>query len=158
TRGSSPKVDVVPPLGHPRTSKPQLSGGQPTSPVSEAYACAFLNAILPQLSDFITKAGLSIPTPVTTNQVVAAKYACRILEGQPMAQLYLTNGDRFNYQHGHFVAFYAHDAMDKFPETGKTEDFLGHINMSTNQAISLCGAVLRGLGYKKKLPSPIISY
>jgi hypothetical protein len=80
-----------------------------------------------------------------------------MLVGRPMAQLYLTNGDRFNYQQGHFNAFYAHDAMDKFPETGRTQDFLGHINMSTDEAIALCADVIKKLGYLDKLPKPIIS-
>jgi hypothetical protein len=158
TRRPSPKVDVVPPLLHPRTSELQLTGGVPTSPTNDAYARAFLKVILPQLSCFITNVGLNIPTPITPNQVVLGTYACRILEGEPMAQLYLTNGDRFNYQHGYFAGFYAHDAMDKFPETGKAEDFLGQIKVSTNQAISLCETALRNLGYAGKLLAPVISY
>ena len=157
-RQSFPKVDVVAPLLHPSSAKPKLTGGQPTLPVSDAYAGAFLNAILPELSGFISIAGLNIPTPVTTNQVVTTNYACRMLEGKPMAQLYLTNGDRFNYQQGHFDAFYAHDAMDKFPETGRTEDFLGHINLTTDEAIALCVDVIKKLGYPDKLPKPIVSY
>ena len=158
TSRPSPKVDVVPPLLHPQASKPQLPGGQQTFPVSDAYALAFMNAILPQLSDFITKAGLNIPIPINTNQVVATNYSCRLLDGQPMAQLYLTNGDRFFYRDGHFSDFYAHDAKEKYPESGRPEDFLGHLHMSTDQAISLCEGVMRNMGYKEKLPTPIISY
>lgn len=139
-------------------AKPKLEGGQPTLPVSDAYARAFLNDILPQLSDFISAAGLNIPTPVTTNQIVATNYACRIFQGQPLVQLYLTNGDRFNYQQGHFDAFYAHDAMDIFPDTGRAENFLGHINMTTNEAIALGEGVIKNLGYNHQLPTPIISY
>jgi|SRR5665213_98700 len=156
TRRPSPKVDVVPPLLHPKiTSVNPL--GTPTSPVSKIYAVAFLNAILPQLSDFIAKAGLNIPIPVTTNQLIATNYICRILEGRPIAQLYLTNGDRFNYEKG-FCAFYAHDAMDKFPEDGRTGDFFGHLNMTTNEAISLCAAVIKTMGYTNQLPAPLISH
>lgn len=157
-RQSFPKADVVPSSLHPTNSKPQLIGGQPTLPVSDAYARAFLNDILPQLSDFISAAGLNIPTPVTTNQVVATNYACRIFQGQPLVQLYLTNGDRFNYQQGHFDAFYAHDAMDIFPDTGRAENFLGHINMTTNEAIARGEGVIKNLGYNHQLPTPIISY
>jgi hypothetical protein len=154
----SPKVGVAPPLLNPQSTKPRLIGGRQTEAVSEAYARAFLNAILPQISDFVAKAGIDVPFPVTTNQVVATNYACRIQDGQPLAQLYLTNGDRFNYQHGHVEAFYAHDAMDKFPETGRAEDFLGHINTTKNEAISICESVMKKLGYKDQLPTPIISY
>jgi hypothetical protein len=75
-----------------------------------------------------------------------------VLDGQPLAQIYLTNGDRFNYQHGHIAAYYAHDAYRKFPDEGRIEDFLGSINMTTNQAIALCERTIRSLGYKQKLP------
>jgi len=156
TRRPSPKVDVSPPLLHKETLRPKPSG-TPTTAVSAAYSEAVLNAILPQISDFAVKAGLNIPNPITTNQINLSKYICRI-DGQAIAQLYLTNGDRFNYGQGHVTAFYAHDAFIKFPETGKTEDFLGHINITTNEAISLCETVMRKLGYKDKLPDPTISY
>jgi hypothetical protein len=157
TRRPSPKVDVVPPLLHSKAPQ-KASGGTGTAPVSDAYAKAFLEAILPQLSDFIVKAGLDLPTPVTTNQIVMTNYVCRVLRGQPIAQLYLTNGDRFNYEQGCFSAYYAHDAMDKFPETGRGEDFLGHLNMTTDEAISLCADVIKKLGYSEKLPKPIVSH
>lgn len=157
SRRPSPEVDVVPPLLHPKAPQ-KLSGGMDTAPVSEADARVFLNAILPQLSDFIIKSGLNLPTPVTTNQLGMTNYICRIFKGQPIAQLYLTNGDRFNYEEGYFDAFYAHDAMDKFPESGRGEDFLGHLNMTTDEAISLCARVIKKLGYSEKLPEPMVGH
>lgn len=153
----SPKVDVIPPLQHNGNQRPKPPGSA-TAAVSAAYSAAFLNAILPDISDFVVKAGLNIPGPITTNQINLPKYICRILDGQPIAQLYLTNGDRFNYEHGHVEAFYAHDAMNTFPETGRADDFLGHINITTNDAISLCEDVLRKCGYKDKFPTPTIAY
>jgi hypothetical protein len=158
TRRPSPTVDVVPQLLHSKTNGQQLLGGRQTAAVSAAYADAFLNTILPQLSAFISSAGLNLPTPVTTNQIVRTNYLCRILNGQPIAQLYFTNGDRFNYRQGYFSAFYAHDAFMKFPQTGASSDFLGHINMTTNEAITLCEAVMRKLGYVDKFPVPTVSY
>ncbi len=144
------------------TAFPSLAGqpdvGEKTAKVSEAYSQAFLKAILPQLSDFVAKVGLDITLPITTNRIILSNYVCRLLHGQPIAQLYLTNGDRFNYEQGHVKAFYAHDAMDKFPETGRTEDFLGQIKISTDAAIALCEGVMKKLGDKDKLPQPTISY
>ena len=157
TRRPSPKVDVIPPLLHPKAPQTN-SGGTDTTSVNDAYANAFLQAIIPQVSDFIVKAGLKLPVPVTTNQLVLTNYICRMLNGQPIAQLYFTNGDRFNYRDGYVSAFYAHDAMDKFPETGRSQDFLGHINLTTDEAILLCESVMRKLGYTKKFPEPTISY
>ena len=158
TRRPSPKVGVIPPLLHPKSPPQKLSGGTSTAAVNGAYASAFLNAILPQASDFIAKAGLNIPVPLTTNQVVATNFTCRIMDGQPIAQFYLTNGDRFFYRQGYVSTFYAHDAFSKFPEEGRTEDFLGHINMTTDEAIALCEGVMRKLGYTGKFTIPIISY
>ena len=73
-----------------------------------------------------------------------------------MAQLYLKNGDRFNYNHGRVSDFYAHDAYHKFPEQGRLEDFLGKVNITTNEAISLCEHAIKNLGYKAKLPRPVL--
>jgi hypothetical protein len=157
TRRPSPKVDVVPAI----VTQPPASNnrhGSPTQPVNPAYAKAFLDSILPQLSEFIANAGLNNSVPHVTNSSVVTNYICRIADGQPIAQLYLTNGDRFNYEHGHFDAFYAHDAMDKFPETGNSANFLGHINMTTNEAISLCVQIVKKLGYTNGLSLPMISY
>ena len=148
TQRPSPKVDVEPaPLR--KAEQPQLrqDEGRKTESINSAYAEAFLNAILPQVSEFIIKAGLSIATPLTTNDVDISQYICTLDRGNPNAQLYLKSGDRFNYTHGHVTAFYAHDAFLKFPDMGKVEDFLGKINMNTNDAITLAKQVVKKLGY-----------
>jgi hypothetical protein len=153
----SPKVDVVPPLVARRApEKSGLSGGRKTASLSSSYSAAFLEAILPQLSDFAAKVELPLRLPITTNDVDLAQYRCRLLDGQPMAQLFLKNGDRFNYDHGRVAAYYAHDAYHKFPEAGKLQNYTGRVNMSTNQAIALCERAIRSLGYKAKLPAPFI--
>jgi hypothetical protein len=156
TRRPPPKVDVVPPLLQPGPAPPRLIGGKQTSAVSDAYSASFLGAILPEISDFIGKAGLKIVVPVTTNQIT--NYICRILDGRPTAQLYLTNGDRFNYRQGYVSGFYAHDAFWKFPNYGNPQEFLGHVNMTTNEAISLCESVIRKLGYGGSFNAPNICY
>jgi len=158
TRQRSPTVNVRPPLQQPQNPTPQLAGGTQTFSVDMTSANAFLAAILPQLSEFITKVGLDISTPVTTNQIVTTNYACRVLEGKPMAQFYLTNGDRFFYRDGHFSDFYAHDAMRKFPDEGQAEHFPGAIRITTDTAISTCESVMMRLGYKGAFPKPVVTY
>jgi hypothetical protein len=154
TYRQGPKVDVsAPVLQRARQSSPNdLSGGIKTEPVSSSYATALLQAILPELSDFASNIKLPMSLPLTTNQVDLRRYTCRALNGQVFAQIYLTNGDRFNYQHNHVAAFYGHDAYRRFPDYGRLEDFLGNINMTTNQAIKLCEDTIRSLGYKRELP------
>ena len=155
TRQRPPTVNVRRPLQQAQNSKPQLAGGKQTLPVNDVFAHAFLTAILPQLSEFIAKVHLDVSTPVTTNQVIATNYACRILEGQPMAQFHLTNGDRFFYRDGHFSDYYAHDALRKFPDEGRAENFPGPIKITTDAAISMCENVMKDLGYKGTFPTPI---
>jgi hypothetical protein len=156
-RRPSPKVNVSPPaLLATQPHQKGLSGGRKTEPVSPHYAAAFLEAILPQLSDFSAKVGLRLPLPLTTNDVELSQYHCRLLDGRPMAQLYLKNGDRFNYEHGRVTAFYAHDAYHKFPEQGRLDDFLGKVNITTNEAISLCEHAIKNLGYKANLPRAVL--
>ncbi len=155
TRQTSPKVNVTPP-SLPKTS--QRSRGTDTAAVDDAYAKAFLDAILPQVSEFIIHTGLKLPIPLTTNQIVMTNYICRMLDSQPIAQLYLTNGDRFNYGDGYVTAYYAHDAFMRFPDMGRVEDFLGHLNVTTNEAISLCQGILRKLGYTGEFSTPNIVY
>jgi len=142
-------VRPPPPVERVQESQPQAEGRKIVRP-SKPYAAAFLEAILPQLSDFVVKVGIPIQVPLTTNDVDMSQYLCVTDQGQPTAQVYLKNGDRFNYRHGSVVGFYAHDAFLKFPKFGKTEDFLGKINMSTNEAIALARKALKKLGYADK--------
>jgi len=153
TQRPGPKVDVEPPLrdGANRSAL-RADEGRPTAPVSKAFADAFLVAILPQVSEFILKAGLSIPTPLTTNQVDMSQVFCSTYRGQPLAQVYLSNGDRFNYEHGYVHAFYAHDVFYQVQKVGRVEDFLGRKNMATNAAIALARSTLERLGYTGKSP------
>jgi hypothetical protein len=152
THRPSPKVDVQPPVV--KSSPPKSDMPPPSSKIiwpSKEFKLAFLNAILPQITEFAPKARLAVKMPVTTNDVDFSKFTCVIDQGNVAVQLYLNNGDRFNYEHGHVEAFYGHDAFDKFPNMGNIDDFLGRINMSTNEAITLTKEVLAKFGYKKKM-------
>ena len=156
-RRTPPQVSVSPPaLAASQQHQKGLSGGRKTAAVSPQYAAAFLGAILPQLSEFAGKVGLQLRLPLGTNDVDLSQYHCRLLDGQPMAQLYLMNGDRFYYNHGRVSDYYAHDAYHKFPEDGRLEDFLGKVNITTNEAISLCESTIRSIGYKAKLPKAVL--
>jgi hypothetical protein len=147
-----PKVDVQPPPANPRpqTPGPHTGEAKPLIPTTKAFSDAFLAAIMPQVSDFIVRAGLRVPTPLTTNQVDMSIPACWIDNGRPGSQFYLTNGDRFNYQGGHIVAFYARDVFFQVQAVGRVEDHLGKKNMSTNDAVALAKRTLESLGYAGK--------
>ena len=155
-RRPSPKIAVTPPVIQRPPRKKELSGGMKTDSVGTAYATAFLEAILPQISNFAADVGLQQSQALSTNVLDLSQYYCGLLDGQPIAQLVLTNGDRFNYDHGRVVAFYAHDAYHKFPDQGRLEDFIGKPNITTNRAIQICERVIRKLGYKAKLPRAVL--
>src|SRR6202000_702623 len=135
SRRPSPKINVEPEvISPPLDSKPKQSNHGIWE--NKEYALAALSAILPSVSDFITKVQLSIGVPVTLNDVDMTRYTCVIENGSPIIQIFLKKGDRFNYLHGHVAAYYAHDAFLKFPDRGRVEDFLGTNTVSTNEAVS----------------------
>ena len=151
TQAPNPRVGVQPPPVQGQPKGPHLMQAGHASWASKEYASAMLTNVLPMISDFIAKAGLTVKTPVTTNDVDPSRYTCVIDQGNPVIQLYLKNGDRFNYTHGHVTAFYAHDAFFKFPEVGRVDEFIGKINVSTNEAIAVSKDALKRLGYNSKL-------
>ena len=155
-RRPSPKVDVHPPIISNGPQSQPAGVGRKVFPVSQAYSNAFLVAILPQFSDYVKKAGFSVPLPITTNQVDAARCNIGLVEGDPRASLHLKRGDRFVYSHGQVIAFYSHDAMvmpvdSPTEEQKKREDFFGKVNMSTDEALALVRKTVRQLGYSEKM-------
>lgn len=144
-------------------------GGRKVFPVSSAYSHAFLKAILPELSNFLKKAGFSTRTPLTTNDVDMAHYDCGLVDGDPRVFLDLKSGARFVYSHGQVIAFYADDVMrlpgredPPFPAYEKFQArFYGPINMTTNEAVALVRQTVKKLGYSEKMlridESPVIA-
>ena len=118
-RRPPPQVGVSPPVvsaAEPTGQEP-LSGGVKSILVSPAYAAAFLQAVLPQLSAFAADTGLRLPLPLTTNSLDLSRYYCGLLESQPIAQVFLRNGDRFNYEHGRVTAFLRPRRLPQVPRT-----------------------------------------
>ncbi|MGH7989133.1 MAG: hypothetical protein ACREDS_02920 [Limisphaerales bacterium] len=141
-----------------------IGPGRKVTPVTPAYAEAFLKAILPQLSDFVRKGSLPIKAPVSMNDVdmtkYLAKYNCGIVEGDPMAYIDTKAGVRFVYSHGQVIAFYSADATDNperklaytYPAIDRDRaKFFGPINMTTNEAIALVRQTVKKLGYAEKV-------
>jgi hypothetical protein len=125
--------------------------------VGQAYAHAFLIAILPELSDFIKKSGVDVKIPITTNEVDMPHYDCGLVEGLPRACVYLKTGDRFWYERGQTVAFDAADAY-RWPapnsamEDKPLEKFFGPVNMSANEALAVVRKAVDQLGWTAQDP------
>jgi hypothetical protein len=155
TQRPDPTVGVHPPLAETQPKGPGLLQNGSASWASKEYAGAMLTNLLPLISDFVSRARLPLRLPITTNDISPSNYTCVFDQGGPVAQLYLKNGDRFNFTHGHVSAYYAHDAFLKFPEMGRVQDYLGKINISTNEAISFSKELLGRLGCTQKLNTDV---
>ncbi len=151
TRAPNPPVAVKPPVIPTQAKRSNLIQGSQSSWASKEYASAMLTNVVPLISEFAAQTKIPVNTPITTNDIDRSRYTCVIDQSGPVVQLYLKNGDRFNFDHGHVVGFYAHDAFFKFPEIGRVEDFIGKTSVSTNQAIAHSKEALKRLGYRLKL-------
>jgi hypothetical protein len=147
SRRPSPKIGIESQALVPPTAPKIPQNNSVGAWASKEYALAALQVVLPEISNFITNIGLAVPVPATTNDVDMARYTCVIENNNPVIQLYLKNGDRFNYLHGHVAAYYAHDAFLKFPDRGRVQDFLGKVAVSTNEAVKLVKDSLKRLGF-----------
>jgi len=147
----NPKVDVHPPIIKKGLQSQPGGAGRKLFPVSQAYSNAFLEAILPQLSEYVKKSGFAVPLPITTDQVDMTRYICGLVEGDPMAHVYLKRGDEFIYRHGQVIAFYSFDAAVIPAGERRQEDFFGRVNMGTREALALVRKTIRQLGYSEKV-------
>ncbi len=146
-----PKVDVVPPLLRPKAeSAPSKNVPRLTWPTN-AFTESLLHALLPEMSEYASKAHLMLSLPLTIRDVDLSRSLCVTNDGDIHVQLYLQNGDRFNYSFGHIRAFYSHDAFYRFPDLGDPEKFVGKANMATNEAIKLAKQIVKDLGCREKM-------
>ncbi len=149
-----PTVGVKAPVAQ---SPPQIrsaSRGRKMIPVGGSYSNAFLMAILPQFSEYITRGGFSFPLPVKANQIDFSESTLGIVEDDPYAFINLKNGARFVYSHGQVIAYYATNAMQLPGRPDSWEAcarFVGPINMSSNDAVALVRQTLKKLGYSEKM-------
>lgn len=151
TSRSAPKVDIVPPLLHPKPEATSPEDGPRLKWPTNAFTESLLQTLLPEMSDYVAKARLNLSLPLTIHDVDLSQSLCVTNDGDIHVQLYLQNGDRFNYSFGHIRAFYSHDAFYKFPYMGDPEKFLGKVNMTTNQAIKLAKEIVKNLGCREKM-------
>lgn len=156
-RRPDPKLDVHPHLLAP-PPKSQLIGGAKVFPVSQAYAHAFLVAILPQLSDFVKRSGVDVKIPITTDDIDMAHYDCEWEATQTVAVfLYLKTGDRFVYRHGRVIEFDAVNAVrwqapNSPPEDKPPERFYGPVKMSSDEAWATVRKAITQLDWPAQVP------
>jgi hypothetical protein len=113
-----------------------------------------MNALMPIFTDFAAKLDLPMSLPITREQCTNVE--CWLDKGQPSVQIILTNGDRFNFNHGYVFAFYAGDNFyfgDSWgqPVVNPADLYWSH-PISTNEMIRLAQKAIHKLGYDEKLP------
>jgi len=162
-----PKLNAQPPaigqIGNGPGGTP-IGPGRKVTPVSPAFARAFLTAILPQLSDFVKKGNLAAKSPASAKDVdmtrYLAKYNCGIVEDDPCAFIDMKTEDKFIYSHGQVIAFYSADAMhnpDRTPPytfpgiDQEMAKYFGPVNMTTNEAVALARRTVKKLGYSEEM-------
>ena len=155
-RRPDPKINVHPPeLAGPPQSQP--TGGTRVTPVSPAYARAFLAGILPQLTDYVKKTGVEVKVPITTGDVDLPNYDCSLVRGSPRACVYLKTGDRFWYDHGQVTCFFTRDSIEWSAPNQPYQDkphqkFYGPVKVPVEQALAVAQKALTELGYPSQIP------
>lgn len=151
---TNPAVGVVPKVLPHTNSAPAHVGGYRLTPVSEAYSNACMNALMPLFTDFARKLRLPLQLPLTLDQ--CTNIQCGTHNGQPEVQILLTNGDRFAFEHGYVLLYYAHDNYwDGGLQRYLSEEELDHVvyqaePADTNELIRLARQAVRNLGYSEK--------
>lgn len=152
-RRPDPKIDVHPPVIASQPKSQPVGGGTKMHHVGKSYETAFLAAILPQISDFIKKAGIDVNVPVTTNNVDISHYECWWEQNEGvLVVLYLNTGDRFIYRHGQVIEFDARDSENWCAPNSPHEDksperFFGSVNVSASEALSLVKKAIDQVGW-----------
>jgi len=129
----------------------QPVGGRRIHPVSATYSNSFLLAILPQVSEYLKKAGFETRIPISTNDVDMGRFECGLVDNDPNAFFYLKTGERIVYSHGQVICFEAADAV-RLPENKEhpPNTAYGPVNMTADEAVSLARKAVTQLGYSIK--------
>ncbi len=147
----NPEVGIKPDL-LPKP-KPQYTGGNRLTPVSASYSNAFINAALPQISDYAEKLKLPVSLPLQPAQFRDVQIG--LLSGDTILQIILTNGYRFNYGNGYVAGFYAPDCFFTYDwehdGSMKYEDFLGPLTVPQSELIAAARETVHKLGYSENL-------
>ncbi|TAL00732.1 MAG: hypothetical protein EPO07_09310 [Verrucomicrobia bacterium] len=118
--------------------------------VNPEYARQLIPIVLRAIDDYGQKLSLSIPRPLTTNQV--ARFHVEDNLGRPHCEIELTNGWQFIYRDSMVNGYYAPDNLfnsDSHPILIK--EFSGKWNLTETQAVALIRRTIARLGYPTNL-------
>jgi hypothetical protein len=117
--------------------------------VSAQYSNAVLVAILPLISDFVKKAELPMPTPITLQQV--REFRCWTAnDGDVGGAVVLTNGLWTWFQRGHVRGFRTPHSYYFLQDPRFISEFYGPLRMDREQALKFARDSIIRLGYTLK--------
>src|SRR3989442_1162736 len=116
--------------------------------VTAQYSNEVLVALLPLFSDFVRKAELPMPTPITAYQV--QRFVCDIHMADVGGYLTLTNGLELWYSHGHVEGFRTPRSFYNVEDPAEYPRFYGPLRLNKEQALELARDRLRKLDYTPK--------
>ncbi|HET7624594.1 MAG TPA: hypothetical protein VFM25_04955 [Verrucomicrobiae bacterium] len=116
--------------------------------VTAQYSNAVLVAILPQISNFVKKADLPMPAPITVRQV--AEFNCSPLKNEIGGSVVLTNGLWVLYMQGHVYDFRTPHSYYNLQDAREIPKFYGAVNLNEDEALRFVRSAIGKLGYSLK--------
>lgn len=116
--------------------------------ITAQYSNAVLIAILPQVSDFVRRAEIPVPTPITLQEI--AQFRCSPLAHDMGGAITLTNGLWVLYMQGHVYDLRTPRSYYHLQDARYIPKFYGRLNLTKDEALQFSRAAIRRLGYSLK--------
>src|SRR6266511_55810 len=116
--------------------------------VTAQYSNAVLVAILPFISEFLKKAELPVPTPITQEHI--SEFRCWPVKGDVGGVVVLTNGLWIWYHYGYVKGFRTPRSYYNRQDPEDIPRFYGAMNLNKDEALQLARYYIQKLGYSLK--------
>jgi hypothetical protein len=114
--------------------------------ITADYSNAVLVALLPIFSQFVEKADLPMPTPITVHQV--ERFVCNIQKSDSVGgYLVHTNGLELWFHHGHVRGFRTPRSYYNLQDPAGIPRFYGPLKLNKDEALELGRELILNLGY-----------
>lgn len=139
TFGQTNAPPPSPPLG-PKRTELGLEG------VTQHYALSCIRAVLPEVNEFCSKLGMSLPIPIQETDIVMGETTVAMRGGRPMVQLGLRTGHEVVYYKGHVWGVQTRDTsfgspwrLDGFRQS---QEYLGPTRLSKRDVAEISRRLL----------------
>lgn len=124
--------------------------------VTQQYAMGCIRAVLPEISAFCSKLGMSLPTPIQETDIVMGESTVALRQGRPMVLLGLKTGHEVVFSKGHVWGVQTRDTSFRSPWRiegfRETQEYRGPIKLSKQEVAKIAHKLLVDqLGLPEKL-------